>query len=92
MTTARLARLPADSKIVNAEALRGLDQALFVLNCLCNGEIEDDIVLKFNGDKELVNMWVSFLKHNHWLYYDAVKECWAQTGKGKEWAKRVNRI
>ena len=34
----------------------------------------------------------AFLKRNRWLYYDVVKECWAQTGKGKEWTDLVNRL
>ena len=73
---------------IDQKASRCLHQAIFILGCLCEGELEDDIMAKFQGDKQLMDMWVIFLKHNHWLFYEAAEERWALTEKGKEWALR----
>lgn len=50
--------------------LRGLDAAAYILESLVRGETIPEIASKFNGDIELVKMWASFLKHNHWMQVD----------------------
>lgn len=50
--------------------LRGLDAAAYILESLASGETIPEIASRFNGDVELVKMWVSFLKHNHWMQVD----------------------
>jgi len=50
--------------------LRGLDAAAFILESLTDGKTVHEIALKFNGDTELVRMWMSCLKHNHWMEVD----------------------
>jgi hypothetical protein len=50
--------------------LRGLDAAAYILESLARGETISEIAFKFNGDAELVKMWGSFLKHNHWMHVD----------------------
>jgi hypothetical protein len=65
-------------------SLHGLNQAMFISDCLCKGMKEEDIIKLFHGDKQLVSMWVSFLKHNHWVEYQAHERKWALTAKGLE--------
>jgi hypothetical protein len=50
--------------------LRGLDAAAYILESLARGETIPEIASRFNGDVELVKMWTSFLKHNHWMHVD----------------------
>ena len=64
--------------------LRGLSQAVFVSQCLCNRDSEEAIVTKFKGDRQLVKMWVSFLRHSRWLDYDMFSQKWTLTEKGRE--------
>jgi hypothetical protein len=64
--------------------LRGLMQAVYVSECLCNGETHERIVAKFKGDIQLVDMWVNFVKHNGWIRYDNQTQQWSTTEKGKQ--------
>jgi hypothetical protein len=50
--------------------LGGLDAAAYILESMTRGETIPEITSRFNGDVELVKMWVSFLKHNHWMQVD----------------------
>lgn len=49
----------------------------------------EQIIRLFHGDKQLVSMWVSFLKHNHWVQYHAAKQEWVLTEKGREKATGI---
>ena len=64
--------------------LRGLMQAVYVSECLSNGETYEKIVAKFEGDIQLVDMWVNFVKHNGWIRYDTETQQWSTTEKGKQ--------
>jgi hypothetical protein len=70
--------------VVEPSNLRGLNQAMFIADCLCKGVNENQIVSLFHDDKQLVDMWISFLKHNHWVEYNLLKHNWALTAKGQE--------
>ena len=63
--------------------LRGFHQALFIIGCVCDGDKLDQIVAKFNGDDQLVKMWLTFMKHNHWLTYDEINDKWVMTERAK---------
>ena len=52
---------------VNPADLRGLKQALYVLQSLEQGKTADQIVDRFGGDRQLVAIWTSFLIHNQWI-------------------------
>jgi len=45
---------------------------------------EDKIVEKFDGDAQIVKIWIDFLKDNRWLIKDTVNNKWILTDKGKE--------
>lgn len=47
--------------------LKGFDQARYVLESLVKGETFGAISRKFNGDEQLVQMWILFLRHNHFM-------------------------
>jgi hypothetical protein len=67
--------------------LSGLKQAAFVMKCLTRGQRMGEITMAFGGDEQLVDMWILFLKHNHWM------ECsngrWSLTPKGAMWSKNI---
>ena len=44
--------------------LSGLRQAVCIMKCLSKGEYFEQIVQKFDGDEQLVKLWMSFLLHN----------------------------
>jgi len=67
-------------------SLRGLQQAFFILEHLCDGNLEDEIIGEFDGDSQLVTIWLSFLKHSHWVIFDVVENRWAMTARSKQWA------
>jgi hypothetical protein len=69
--------------------LRGLMQAVYVSECLCIGFTQEEISEKFNGDTQLVDMWVSFVRHNHWVAYDKLTHRWSMTAKGERQAHDV---
>jgi hypothetical protein len=56
------------------------------LNGLKSGQTVQEIIGDFEGDKQLVEMWISFLFHNHWMEKDDSK--WQVSTKGREWAER----
>ena len=77
--------LSQSSKIAPSK-LRGLMQAVYVAESLCIRFTPAEIAEQFNGDKQLVDMWVSFVRHNHWVKYDSRTNRWAMTAKGQSQA------
>jgi predicted transcriptional regulator len=57
---------------------------MFILDCLHESMPEDKIVEKFDGDAQIVKIWIDFLKDNRWLIKDTVNNRWILTDKGKE--------
>jgi hypothetical protein len=71
------------------DSLRGLRAAAFIAGSLAQSKDKNWIVSQFNGDEQLVNMWISFVHHNRWVNKYARKEEWSLTDKGK---KRVSSL
>ena len=71
---------------INPLQLRGLKQAFYVLHCLEEGRSNEEIIQKFDGDEQLVDIWISFVKHNHWIAQDSLGQ-WRLTEKGRKWAR-----
>jgi hypothetical protein len=69
--------------------LRGLRAAAFIAGSLAESKEKEWIVSKFNGDKQLVNMWITFIHHNGWVNRDTAREKWSLTDKGK---KRISSL
>jgi hypothetical protein len=76
-----------DIKRTDPSKLHGLMQAMYIAESLCTKESVDEIVDRFGGDVQLVDMWLSFLKHNHWLYYEKEKRCWLMTQRGEQYSR-----
>jgi hypothetical protein len=76
----------SDKKAIVPADLKGLTQAIFVLKALQDGKSENEIVDLFKGDQQIVQIWTSFLAHNHWMEHPDGK--WEVTPKGKEWIER----
>ena len=66
--------------------LVGLKQAAYVIECLTKGQSEQQIIIALGGDEQLLRMWISFLRHNHWM--EAGVNGWSITTKGALWIKK----
>ena len=69
--------------------LVGLQQATFILKSLVTGQNKEEIVFNLGGDAQLVDMWISFLKHNNWIETNRDGQ-WSVTSKGSTWKKRID--
>ena len=65
----------------------GLQLPIYVLQCLASGMSQEQIALKFPEDGELVALWVSFLRGNHWMTKDENGR-WSISQKGQDWIKK----
>lgn len=65
--------------------LSGLKQAVNIMDCITAGQTKDQIAIALGGDVQLVEMWLSFLQHNHWMIEGAGG--WSVTAKGAMWSK-----
>jgi hypothetical protein len=54
-------------RTANPLSLRGLNQAIFIMRYIDLGKSKQEIVKRFNGDEQLVDLWISYMRHNHWL-------------------------
>ncbi|MGB6672220.1 MAG: hypothetical protein WBE34_07295 [Candidatus Nitrosopolaris sp.] len=48
-------------------SLPALKQALYILKCISEGQSRKDIVDEFEGDAQLVSIWIDFLHEHGWL-------------------------
>ena len=67
--------------------LKGLRQAVYTLNKLELGGTSQ-IIEDFDGDEQLIKMWISFLLHNHWIEEKELGQI-VVTEKGRQWGKRL---
>lgn len=67
---------------INPLKLSGLHQAEYVLNCMIEGQSRETTINKFEGDEQLVQMWILFVVHNHWIEKNKVGAL-ALTEKGR---------
>ena len=74
--------------MINPLELLGLRQAFYISRCLTGGQCKEDLVLAFGGDGQLVDMWISFLRHNHWVEEGFTG--WVLTAKGKTWKGKIS--
>lgn len=72
--------------------LRGLEQAVFVLEEICGSERKSELIRRMRGDKQLVDMWMNFLQYNHVISYDKSVGEWMLTEKGRRWIKRIRAV
>jgi hypothetical protein len=75
------------TSMIEPAKLSGLRQAVYVMNCLSEQHNETQIVNALNNDKQLFDMWKSFLKYNNWMTEQ--EEGWCITPKGAVWKTKV---
>ncbi len=73
---------------VEPAKLLGLKQAAYISGRLLDGLSQKEISNVFDGDAQLVQMWMLFLKHNSWIRLSADGK-WSYTPKGQAWVSRV---
>ena len=58
----------AYEKVLNpAHRISRLRQAFYVLKCISDGRTGKEIVEEFDGDEQLVSIWINYLKERHYL-------------------------
>ena len=57
---------------------------MYILDCLHDGLIEDQIIANCDGDSQLVEIWIDFLAENRWIIKDSANKRWVLTDKGKQ--------
>jgi hypothetical protein len=55
---------------------------------LAKGETQEEIASRFPEDGELVGLWVSFLRSNHWT--EKLDGKWIITDKGQKWIEKYD--
>lgn len=73
--------------VIEPVRLAGLKQAVYVMDCLAKGHSEAQIALTLGDDKQLVSMWMLFLKHNRWM--EETTCGWSPTAKGRSWRSKI---
>ena len=57
-----------EQKVQNpGRKLSALKQALYILKSISEGRSRRDIVEEFDGDEQLVSIWIDFLNEHGWL-------------------------
>ncbi len=77
---------------VKSGGLGGLKRAMFVMQCLDQGQTRSQIVEALQGDGKLVDAWISFLMQYDWIEQQNESDYWVVTQRGREWAKEINSI
>jgi hypothetical protein len=72
--------------IIEPVRLVGLKQAVYVMDSLAKGHNEEQIAITLGDDKQLVRMWMLFLKHNRWM--EETMSGWSLTAKGRSWCSK----
>jgi hypothetical protein len=72
---------------INPVNLKGLKQALFVLQSLEKGITAEQVSEQLDGDTQLVEIWTNFLIHNHWIQFSG--SGYVISEKGREWLHRL---
>ena len=86
----------------NSHHVTGLTGAACILKCLSKGYSKNQIIHeKFEGDGQLVSVWIEFLKDKNWVVEKEVKEKEKDdvddtnlkvTKKGKMWMNRFESV
>ena len=83
----------------NLDDFTGLSQATYILKCLSEGYSKDQIYRVFNGDIQLVSIWLDFLKDKHWIEKEGPKNVTGSCDEtklnvsedGKKWLESMTR-
>ena len=54
---------------------------MYVLDCLHKDMSVDEVILKCDGDSQMVTTWIDFLQDQHWIAKELNK--WILTDKGR---------
>jgi hypothetical protein len=74
---------------VNTGKLSPLESAVYVLRCIYEGKRKDEIVQRFDGDEQLVSLWLTFLKTNDWLQENQYANGQLEVSEqGRQWLEK----
>ena len=65
------------------EQLSGLKQAMYVLQQIQSGATYDNIATALENDRQMTEIWISFLKDLNWIVRDETNNRWVLTERGR---------
>jgi hypothetical protein len=68
-----------------------MQTAIRILELLHKGRSKEQILREFNGDGQLVDGWILFLKYNKWVITDARTQEFKVSQKGTIWARKYGK-
>jgi hypothetical protein len=69
------------TQFLHSRKTQALKQALCILKCISEGRSTRDIVEEFDGDEQLVLIWIDFLKEHGWLVEGSSKLTATENGR-----------
>ncbi|HEY7571212.1 MAG TPA: hypothetical protein VH796_07585 [Nitrososphaeraceae archaeon] len=65
-----------------------LMSAVHILICMTEGKSPEDIAKDFDGNVELVRIWIDYMIGINWVYRNAVDGTWVSSNNGKKWIEK----
>ena|SRR5215510_7880360 len=65
-----------------------LISGVHILICLIEGKSPEDIAKDFDGNIELVRIWIDYMMGINWVYRNAVDGTWVALDDGKKWIEK----
>lgn len=86
-----------DKSILNKRTIRhyresALMTAVHILNCLTEGKSLEDIAKDFDGNIELVCIWIEYKIGINWVFRNAVDGIWVASDDGKRWIEKYYNV
>ena len=67
-----------------------LMSAVHILICLTGGKNPKDIANDFDGNIELVRIWIDYMIGINWVYRNTVDRTWVASDSGKRWIEKYH--
>ncbi|HEY7079402.1 MAG TPA: hypothetical protein VH500_06855 [Nitrososphaeraceae archaeon] len=83
--------------ILNKRAVKhysnsALLSAIHILICLTKGKSPEEIAKDFDGNIELVCVWIDYMVGINWVYRNANDGTWVASDNGKEWIEKYYKM
>ncbi|HEY7570426.1 MAG TPA: hypothetical protein VH796_03565 [Nitrososphaeraceae archaeon] len=79
---------PVVNKPINHYRESALMSAVHILICLTEGKSNEEIAKDFDGNIELVCVWIDYMVGINWVHRNAVDGTWVASGDGKKWIEK----
>jgi hypothetical protein len=76
------------NRSINHYRESALMSAVHILICLTECKSPEEIAKDFDGNIELVRIWIDYMKSINWIYRNAVDGTWIASDDGKKWIEK----